>query len=346
MSNRRPTTEAAKQDEDPNRDACVLFAGVLDIRNFTELTASVDQLIDAPLPRRTRVKLFYEFKDYIEKTQSRVLQVIRQYAPGTSTYAIKPTGDGLLIAVKIEDLEPFEEEEEEVRGLSGDESGRDDDSGSGSRKSIVIDELNPARCMKKISPLLAAFGHLIEDCHIPAGPKSRQALQKGTIAFETQKFLTGWGEKLGFPLDGIEDWNFRIAAGAALGVGAFVLFSDPNFGAGESWPSDPCRQVDANGHVVNVAFRLCSRAIRLPDLRDGEQTPELLLHRRLGQIMLAADGGRGGPLAETEPGPKWPFEGKRLEICRFQQKLKGVEDSWCYGVRLGKTTGSGKPSPA
>lgn len=91
----------------PTRDDFWILATVLDIRNFTELVSRVDEITRTNyLPPTVRKRILASFRSYVAETQSAVVSRIMELAKTIGQpYAIKPTGDGLLFAIALQDVD-------------------------------------------------------------------------------------------------------------------------------------------------------------------------------------------------------------------------------------------------
>jgi len=134
----------------------------------------------------------------------------------------------------------------------------------------------------------------------------------GEFAAETKKILRHWGPHLGISSfrkrepDYTKQASFRLAGAVALGVGFFT--------------DNP---LDALGHPVNLAFRLCDKALRYSKGRNA-LSPPILIAKECGRFLLD-----NGFAAIRKKGrlKHWEFSIHREKI-----DLKGIEESWCYAL--------------
>jgi hypothetical protein len=314
------TLQGKPSDPESQRDSYWLLACVLDIRNFTELTARVDEISRAPhLERATREGILEAYRDYVQNTQDVVKEAVSSLTKELGKdYAIKPTGDGLLVSIALQD----------VRLGAGDDS-------------LALDR---AQAHDVLNKAIKAVSVVVRRSYTPTQVDSNDTGSR--IYHFTKQFLESHGRMLGYSKDDLTiHRRFCLTAGCAFGLGTFITSEDSTFGVQSYFAgrldqklqrqlksTKPLRHVDANGHAVNLAFRLCDastreveRAARDRERHEGagaDMSPPILLQRQLFHFMFSSHNNWKEP------------DGWKAKEWRLRHALKGIEDSWCYGLEI------------
>lgn len=241
-------------------EACYLLVAVTDIRGFTSLTARVNQFCQSRLNRTEHVQLLStEYIQYMRSTQklarTLMMKELPDYARGD--LAVKSTGDGYMVAVRLDKVDD--------KALMSPES-RD-------------------RAEEITWKLVEGVRQLVEN----ARPTDKE---DGSFAGLTRKLIRERGIWLGIALEDYETGkaDLHVAGGISLGTGFFsdndVLLQKTDSSAGGQSADDEKQpgliqvpERDAFGHAANLAFRLCDKAGR------GDKVPAILLDRRVGMLV-------------------------------------------------------------
>ncbi|MEF8718744.1 MAG: hypothetical protein V5B44_13845 [Candidatus Accumulibacter necessarius] len=296
------------------RDTCWLMACVLDIRNFTELTARVDEVSRANyIEQARRISVLNGYREFVENTQKDAKEQLLEIAKKIQNrpWALKPTGDGLLFAIQLQDIEI--------------EEGSPSDCGN-----YDIFPLKVA-AVEDIKYIIEAIINIIKGSHT----LKLECNGQPNVGLKTKDFITNHGSLLGYGPDDLRKFFF-LAGACTMGIGNFTTTQDTVFGC--KWlDDDQQRAIDANGHAVNLAFRLCSNAAKPLDGDSSVNTtfapspkmnrsPAILLQRELVHFVTSHDSGwekahnNGGDIS--------------FRHYRLQQELKGLECRWCYGIAI------------
>lgn len=282
------TSDDSDSTSNRGRDDGLLIAVVCDIRGFTDLTARVDDYFQSNLVVPQRVgELLTAYSNFMITTQERAAELILQPLKKLKIhrdYAVKSTGDGFLVAVQV---------------------------ASGVHQRMDPDDRDFDPEWKSIALHLAAG--LVELV------KSAKVENKaGTFGYETREFIREWGLDIGYTQPDKKSPEFRVAGSMAMGIGSLAV-RNKSVTEAPVGMEDPTHD-DAYGHPVNLAFRLCDLAARVPD-DGGECSPYILLDRRVARLLLATKNYAS------------QIESLELSPFRFPKVLKGIEELWCYGLQ-------------
>lgn len=230
---------------------CLLAAVVCDIRGFTELTGRVNSFASSLLHGKEKVdRLLQRYTRYVEMSQKETKRILLRDLDDQK-YAVKGTGDGLLIALELEsdwekaiepDLDDFQE---------------------------------------RVASLTTNLVRLV---------KASEITPEAAVGKYTDNFLDDWGVHLGLDQELLDHFELRIAAAMTLGVGFLWPGEDERTGGTEGNVEEQDTSAsygDAVGHTVNLTFRLCSQAGRRID--GGRLTPPILVDRRTGAVLLQSE---------------------------------------------------------
>lgn len=241
---------------------CLLAALVCDIRGFTDLSSHVHSYAHNVFAHRARIQeLLADFGRLMADTQHRSLAIIQDELKAINpqpTFAVKGTGDGLLIAVEVG---PYDEKVlEEIQ--------------SGSRSKPLYDIANA---------LATGLFKLVDEAESISG------LERG-FGSSTKWFVKKWGRDIGLSGSCTKAGSlaFRVAGAITFGMGFLRPVSEEaprNSGAASLG--------DAYGHTVNLAFRLCNVAGRADP--QANRSPLILLDRRVGAVLRMRRRRRGEP---------------------------------------------------
>lgn len=271
-----PVTESNQPEpRDGGYRPCLLAALVCDIRGFTDLSSHVNSYAHNVFSLRSKVDaLLRDFSILMSETQSRSLAVIREQLDGLvpePSYAVKGTGDGLLIAVEVG---PYDDVE---------------------LQRIRLGE-SKARHYAVLSALAHGLLQLVNEA------KSVSDQPGHGFGHATRQFLWEWRKEIGLPRGCLSpnSSHFRVAGALTFGMGFLRSASDEN-----PEKAGAASLGDAYGHTVNLAFRLCDVAGRA-SARGA--SPSILVDRRVGGVLRNRPNRKNLIAGSAEPVKILPYQ--------------------------------------